>query len=62
MSNLLISNLSILLFKLFKLVSIFFNLAISNLSSSDFKLGNSNVLANFDVSTSAAFFKSFFAA
>ena len=31
-----------------------------NISTSDFKLGKSNFLANFDVSTPVAFFKSAF--
>ena len=38
----------------------FFNLSISNLSSSDFKLVKSTFLANLDASTSVAFFKSTF--
>ena len=54
-----ISIFSALLFKLLKLPGTFFNSKISNLYSSDFKLANSFYLAEADVSTSAAFFKSF---
>ena len=39
------SNLSTLLFKLFKTVRTFSNLSISNLSTSDFKLAKSTFLA-----------------
>ena len=55
-TNLSTSNLSTLLFKLFKLIGTFFNLLISNLSSLDFWLAKSTLLANSDVSTPAAFF------
>ena len=41
-----------------KLVGTFFNLSISYLSISDFKLAKSTFLANFDVSTIVAIFKS----
>ena len=44
-------NLSTLLFKLFKQIGIFFNLAMSSLSTSDFKLAKSAFLAKSDVST-----------
>ena len=56
------SDLSALLFKLFKLLSTFFNLSISNLSTSDFKLAKSVFLARDDVSTRVALFKSAFVA
>ena len=39
-----------------KSLGIFFNLSISKLSTLDFKLAKSTFLANFDVSTPAAFF------
>ena len=55
----LTSNLSTLLFELLKLFDTFFNLATSNLPTSDFKL---TFLANFYVSSPAAFFKSAFVA
>ena len=61
-TNLSTSNLSTLLFKLLKLVGTFFSLSISNLSTLDFKLAKSTFLANFDVSTPAAFSKSAFVA
>ena len=54
------ANLSTLLLKLPKLVGVFFNLSISNLSTSDFKLTESVFLSNSDVSTPAVFFKSAF--
>ena len=54
------TNLSTLLFKLFQLVGSFSNLSISNLSNLDFKFAESTFLANFDVSTPVAFFKSAF--
>ena len=54
-SNLPISNLSILLFKLLKLLGIFFNSSTSYLSTSDFKLTKSYFLASCDVSTPVAF-------
>ena len=57
---LLTCNLSTLFFKLLKPLGTFFNLSISNLSTSDFKLVKSFFLANCDVSTPAAFFKSVF--
>ena len=56
------SYLSTLLFQLLKVVGPFFNLSISNLSTSDFKLVKSVFLANFDVSTPVALFKSAFVA
>ena len=49
-TNLSRSNLSTLLFKLFKLVITFFNLSLSSLSTLDFELAKSTFLANFDVS------------
>ena len=61
-NNLSTSNLSTLLFKFFKLLGTFFNISISNLPASDFKLAKSTLLANCDLSTPAAFFKSAFAA
>ena len=61
-SNLPISNLSTLLFKLPKPLGTFFNLSISYLFTSDFKLAKSFFLANCDVSTPAALFKSDFVA
>ena len=46
---------------MFKLVATFFNLSISNLPTSDFKLAKSTIfLAKSDVSTPAVFFKSVF--
>ena len=48
-TNLSKCKLSTLLFRLFKLVGIFFNLSISILSTLDFKLAKVNFLANFDV-------------
>ena len=60
--NLPISNLSILLFKLFELLGTFSNSSISNLLISDFKLGKSSFLVNYDVSTSVAVLKSDFLA
>ena len=48
-SNSPIYNLSILLLKLFKPLGTFFSLSISNLSTSDFKLGKSDFLAKSDV-------------
>ena len=55
-------NLLTLLFKWLKLVGTFFNLSISNLSTSDVKLARSTSVANFDVSAPVAFFKSAFGA
>ena len=57
-----IFNLSILLFKLLRLLGTFFNLSISYLSTLDFKLAQSAFLVKFNVSTPVAFFKSDFAA
>ena len=59
------TNLSTLIYLLYfsnflNEVVLFFNLSISNLSTSDFKLAKSACLPNFDVSTPAAFFKSTF--
>ena len=48
--------------RLLKSTGVLSNLPITNLLISDFKLAKSNVLANFDVSTVAAFFKSVFVA
>ena len=45
-----------------KLVGTFFNLSMSNLSTSDFKLAKSLFLAKDDVSTLVGFFKSVFVA
>ena len=45
-----------------KLIGQLFNLSISNLSTLDVKLAKSTFLANFDVSTPAALFKSAFVA
>ena len=56
------SNLSTLVFKLFKLLGTLFNLSISSLSTSDFKLAKSVFLANYDVPTPVAFFKPDFVA
>ena len=61
-TNLSTSSLSNLFFKLLKLVGIFFSLSISNLSTLDFTLAKSTFLANFDVSTPVALFKSAFVA
>ena len=61
-TNLSTSNLSTLLFKLFKLVGAFFNLSISNLSTLDYELAKSLFLAKDDVATPVAFFKSIFVA
>ena len=52
--------MSALLFKLLKLVDAFFNLSISNLSRSDFKLAKSVFLGRSNVSSTAALFKSAF--
>ena len=54
------STLSTLIFKLHKLVGRFYNLSISNLSTSDIKLAKSTFLAKDDVSVSVVFFKSIF--
>ena len=54
------SNLSWILFKLSKLLGMFFNSSISYLSTSDFKLVKSFFLAKSDVSTLVAFFISAF--
>ena len=43
-----------------KLLGVFFNLSISNLSKSDFKLDKSVFLTKSDLSTPVAFFKSEF--
>ena len=51
------SNLSTLFFKLLKLLGIFFNLSISNLSISDFKLAKPFFLAKVDASTPVAIFQ-----
>ena len=56
------SHLSTLLFKLFKPIGTFFDLSISNLSTSDFKVAKSVLLAKYDGSTGAAFLKSVFIA
>ena len=56
------SNLPTLLLKLLKPLGTFFNLSISNLSASYFKLAKSMSLAKDDVSTSIGFFKSVFVA
>ena len=61
-TNFSTSNLSTLHLKLLKWIGTFFNLSKSNLSTSDFKLAKSIYLANFDVSTSVAIFKSAFVA
>ena len=46
--------------KLLKPLGTFFNLSISNLSTLDFKIAKSTLLANFGVSAPATFFKSAF--
>ena len=61
-TNLSTFNLSTLLFKFLKLIGTFFSLSISNLPTLDFKLAKSTFLANVDVSTPLAFFKSTFVA
>ena len=61
-SNFPMSNLSTLLFKLFKPFGTFFNLSISNLSTSNFELDQLFFLAKSDVSTPVAFFKADFVA
>ena len=61
-TDLSVSNLSTLPFKLFKPVGSFSNFAISNLSTSDFKLAKSTFLAKFDVPTPVTFSKSAFVA
>ena len=43
-----------------KLLGTFLNLSISSLPTLDFKLAKSTFLANYDVSTPVAFFKSAF--
>ena len=48
--------------KLIKSTEVVSNLAISNLSVSDFKLAKSSFLANFSISTLVEFFKSAFVA
>ena len=48
--------------KLIKSTEVVSNLAISNLSVSDFKLAKSSFLANFGISTLVEFFKSAFVA
>ena len=48
--------------KLFKPLSTFSNLSISNLSTSNFKLAKSSFLANCDASTPASYFQSDFVA
>ena len=60
--NLSISNLSILLLKLFKPLGAVFNSSISNISTSAFKLAKSSFLVNCNVSVPIAFFKSDFVA
>ena len=60
LSNFPIFNLPTLLSKLPKLFGTFFNLSMSNLSISDFKLAKSVFLTKSDVSTPVAFFKSVF--
>ena len=55
-TNLSTCSLSTLFLKLFKVLTLFFNLSIPNLSTLDFKLAKSPFSANFDVSTSDAFF------
>ena len=56
------SNLSTVRCKLLKLVGTFFNLSISNRSTSAFKLTRSDFAANLDVSIPVAAFKSNFVA
>ena len=51
------SSLSTLLFKLLKLFGTFFNLSMSNLSTSDCKLAKLVFLAKSDISIPVAFFK-----
>ena len=53
-------NLSILFFKLLKLVGIFFNLSISNLSTSVFKLAKFDFGAKLEVSICEIFLISVF--
>ena len=53
-SKLPICNLSILLFKLLKSFGTFSNLSISDWSKFDFKVAESTILAEFDVSPSVA--------
>ena len=60
-SSLTTSFLTIWL-SLLKSIGVLSNLPITSLLISDFKLAKSKVLANFDVSTVAAFFKSVFVA
>ena len=55
--NFPMSNLSNVLFKLFKLIGTFFNSSMSNLSTSDFKLAKSVFSAKDDASTPVAFFE-----
>ena len=59
-ANLSTPNLSTLLFKSIKPLGTFFNLSMSNLCTSDFKLAKSVFLANSDVSTPVASYKSAF--
>ena len=54
------TNLSTLFFKLLKLIGTFFNVSLSDLFTSDFKLVKSDFLAKSEVSTLAQFFKSTF--
>ena len=54
------TNLSTLLFKLLELLGTLFNLSISNLSASGFKLAKSVFLAKSDISNPVSFFKSAF--
>ena len=61
-SNLPISNVSTLLFKLLKPLGSFSNLSKFNLSTSDFELARSSFLAKSDVSIPVAFFNSDYAA
>ena len=55
-------NISISDFNLFQLVGAVSDLFVSNLSISDFRQTKSSFLANCDVSTPVAFFKSAFVA
>ena len=59
-NNLSVKNLSVFLFKLFKLVGRFFSLSIYNMSTLDFKLAKSTFLAVGDLSIPDKFFKSIF--
>ena len=59
-TDLSLSNLCTLLFKLLILLSTLYNLSISNLSKSDLKWAKPVFLAIFNVSAAVAFFKSAF--